>query len=290
MSKRKNSENHAGADNRMDEDGSGSDEDVDMISADFDFFDPAEIDFHGLKSLIRQLLDVDAELINTSELVDLIVSQPLVGSTVKVDGKESDPFAFMTVLNLHAHKDKSVIQTLTTYLRQKLSTIPSLSGPSNLLAPTNTDAQVGLILTERIINMPSEISPPMYSMLLEEIAWAVQENEPYQFTHYLILSKTYQEITSLLAEPDSRPSKKSRKDKSTGGEIFYSHPEDEVLQKHALGYGSFDYSKLPDAGASDAKRAFQEAGIKPQGYLMLIEAAKIEGAVKAITEYLKPPS
>lgn len=75
-----------------------------MINADFDFFDPAEIDFHGLKSLTRQLLDADAELINTSELVDLIVSQPLVGSTVKVDGKESDPFAFMTVLNLQEHK------------------------------------------------------------------------------------------------------------------------------------------------------------------------------------------
>lgn len=75
-----------------------------MINADFDFFDPAEIDFHGLKSLIRQLLDADAELINTSELVDLIVSQPLVGSTVKVDGKESDPFAFITVLNLQEHK------------------------------------------------------------------------------------------------------------------------------------------------------------------------------------------
>ncbi|KAE9985811.1 hypothetical protein EG327_004568 [Venturia inaequalis] len=290
MAKRKNTENHTGADDRMDEDGSGSDEDVDMINADFDFFDPAEIDFHGLKSLTRQLLDADAELINTSELVDLIVSQPLVGSTVKVDGKESDPFAFMTVLNLQEHKDKPVIQTLTTYLRQKLSTIPSLSGPSNLLAPTNTDTQVGLILTERIINVPSEISPPMYSMLLEEIAWAVQEKEPYAFTHYLILSKTYKEITSLLTEPGSRPSKKSKKDNSAEGETFFFHPEDEVLQEHAIGYGSFDYSKLSDAGASDAKRAFQEAGIKPQGYLMLIEASKIEGAVKAITEYLKPPS
>lgn len=130
----------------------------------------------------------------------------------------------------------------------------------------------------------------MYSMLLEEIAWAVQEKEPYAFTHYLILSKTYKEITSLLAEPGSRPSKKSKKDNSAEGELFFFHPEDEVLQEHAIGYGSFDYSKLSDAGASDAKRAFQEAGIKPQGYLMLIEASKIEGAVKAITEYLKPPS
>jgi protein BCP1 len=138
--------------------------------------------------------------------------------------------------------------------------------------------------------MPSEISPPMYTMLLEEIAWANQEKEPYSFTHYLILSKTYKEVTSKLDQEDSRPSKKSKKEKSGGGELFYFHPEDEVFQKHALGYGSFDYSKLADEGASDAKRAFHEAGIKPQGHVMLIEAGKIEGAVKAVAEYLKPPS
>jgi len=32
-------------------------------------------------------------------------------------------------------------------------------------------------------------------MLLEEIAWAQEEKEPYTFSHYLILSKTYIEVT-----------------------------------------------------------------------------------------------
>ena len=59
---------------------------------------------HGLKSLCRQLFDTDAQLFDLSALVDLILSQPLLGSTVKVDGKESDPFAFLTVLNLHEHR------------------------------------------------------------------------------------------------------------------------------------------------------------------------------------------
>jgi protein BCP1 len=78
---------------------------MDMVNVDFEWFDPdAEIDFHGLKSLTRQLFDADAELFNLSELVDLILSQPLLGSTVKVDGKETDPYAFLTVLNLQTHK------------------------------------------------------------------------------------------------------------------------------------------------------------------------------------------
>jgi len=129
----------------------------------------------------------------------------------------------------------------------------------------------------------------MYTMLLEEMEWAVREKEPYQFTHYLILSKVYKEVDSKLDAEDVRPSKKKKKDVEKP-ELFYFHPEDEVFQKHAIAYGSFDYEKLVDEGKSDSKRAFSEAGICPQGHVMLIEADKFEGAVKAIAEYLKPPA
>jgi protein BCP1 len=76
-----------------------------MVNVDFEWFDPQPaVDFHGLKTLLRQLLDVDAQLFNLSELTDLILSQPTLGSTVKVDGNETDPYAFLTVLNLQTHK------------------------------------------------------------------------------------------------------------------------------------------------------------------------------------------
>lgn len=151
---------------------------------------------------------------------------------------------------------------------------------------------MGLVLTEKLLNMPSEIVPPMYTMLLEEIQWAIDEKEPYQFTHYLIWSKVYHEVASALdAESDERPKKKSKASNSGGkGETFYFHPEDEVLQKHALAHGTFDYETKADEGASDSRRVFSESGIKPMGHLILVEAAKFEGAVKAIADYLKPPS
>lgn len=34
---------------------------------------------------------------------------------------------------------------------------------------------VGLILSERLINMPVQLVPPMYKMLKEEIQWAVDD-------------------------------------------------------------------------------------------------------------------
>ncbi|OCK84054.1 hypothetical protein K432DRAFT_389886 [Lepidopterella palustris CBS 459.81] len=269
---------------------SDSDDDMDMIDVDFEWFDPQpEVDFHGIKTLLRQLLDVDAQLFNLSALADLILSQPLLGSTVKVDGNESDPYAFLTVLNLHTHRDNQIIKDLTQYLLSKSTISTSLSALPNLLSPTST-AQVGLILTERFINMPAEIVPPMYNMLLEEIAWALEEKEPYEFSHYLILSKTYTEVASRLDEGENPPQKKKKKKDAQQLETFYFHPEDEVLHKHSVGSTNFDYTRQEDEGASDAKRAFQEMGVRPQGHMILIEGGKFEGAVKAISEYLAQSS
>lgn len=76
-----------------------------IVNVDFEWFDPQPaVDFHGLKNLLRQLFDNDSQEFDLSGLADLILSQPLLGSTVKVDGNESDPYAFLTVLNIQEHK------------------------------------------------------------------------------------------------------------------------------------------------------------------------------------------
>ena len=80
-------------------------QDTNVLDVEFEWFDPQpNYDFHGLKTLLRQLFDVDAQSFDLSALTDLILAQPLLGSTVKVDGNETDPYAFLTVLNLHEHK------------------------------------------------------------------------------------------------------------------------------------------------------------------------------------------
>lgn len=156
---------------------------------------------------------------------------------------------------------------------------------TDLLIGDNQNASIGLILTDRLLNIPSEVVPPMYEMLLEEISWALAEKEPYDFTHYLIISKTYREVISALdgENDDTRRHKKQRKaGKNVAPEVLYFHPEDEILQQHADVFGSFDYLKQAAEGQSDSKRAFQELGIRPQGHMILIEATKFEKAVKAL--------
>ena len=136
--------------------------------------------------------------------------------------------------------------------------------------------------------MPSEVIPPMYTMLMEEIEWAIEEKEPYEFTHYLIVSKEYEETESKLDMEETRPQKKKKK-AGEKSEKFYFHPEDQVLEQHALCHGSFEYTHEHDEGHSDSKRAFQELGIRTKPSMILIEASKFESAVKAVTDFLKPP-
>lgn len=83
-----------------------------MLDVEFEWFDPQpDVDFQGLKTLCRQLFDIDNQLFELSALADLILSQPLLGSTVKVDGNETDPYAFLTVLSLHVHKVRPNVGT-----------------------------------------------------------------------------------------------------------------------------------------------------------------------------------
>jgi protein BCP1 len=112
----------------------------------------------------------------------------------------------------------------------------------------------------------------------------VEDKEPYKFTHYLIVSKTYHEIESTL-DVEERKKKKGKQDPA----LFYFHPEDEVLQKHAIAYGSYPFTKVDDAVA-DSKRAFQEMGVMPMGSMILVEASKFAEAVQAIGDYLSSPS
>ncbi|KAG5439634.1 hypothetical protein PCK2_000768, partial [Pneumocystis canis] len=125
-------------------------------------------------------------------LSDLIVRQELIGSVVKMDGIEGDPLAFLTVLNLNDYQQKTCIKQMLSYMMSKISLNEGFSKTLNgLLKETNEN--VGLILSERLVNMPIQIVPPMYEMLFEEIEWALENKEPYNFSHYIILSRSYQE-------------------------------------------------------------------------------------------------
>jgi len=97
------SEESISSDSNVDSDDESSTDEEQLVNCDFEFFDPQKQDYLGIKHLLRQLFDTDADLFDLGELSEMILAQPLVGSTVKTEGNEGDPLSFLTVLNLRTH-------------------------------------------------------------------------------------------------------------------------------------------------------------------------------------------
>ncbi|ODQ65034.1 hypothetical protein NADFUDRAFT_51633 [Nadsonia fulvescens var. elongata DSM 6958] len=247
----------------------------DIVNVDFDFFDFEEIDYHAVNNLLRQLLDADAPLFELSGLADLILKQK-VGTTIKTDGKESDPFAMLSVVNMKQHADLPVLTKLRDYFIDKVKTNLDFYKRLRKLFTSQNKSSVGLVLSERLINMPVEVIPPMYKMLQEELDIQAKEDNSFDFEYYLVLSKVFTEEISKLEDSDSdsedeRPRKKKVKQASSDQEYPF-HTEDDILHTKATFYHTYTYDR--EGQEADSKRAFQENGIRPKGHLMLIKKEK----------------
>ncbi|KAK9471856.1 p21-C-terminal region-binding protein-domain-containing protein [Dipodascopsis tothii] len=292
MVKRKDTYEEAKGDGHDSSD-SGNESEPEIVDVDFDFFDPRpDIDFHAIRNLLRQTFDADNVLFDLSALTDLILSQNTLGSTVKTDGIESDPFAFLTVINATEHGANPAVRQILDYLLLKSKPQAELNAELKRLVGQSAEdkskrPQVGLILSERLINMPTEVAPPMYRMLVDEMTWAVQDNEPYKFDYYLFVGKSFTEIASKIDEEEDRPKKKKKAGKSSA-QTFYFHAEDETIQAHSDLWMTYKFSK--EAQEADSKRTFQDYGIMTQGQMMLMRASQLAPAIEAMAGLFAVPA
>ncbi|KAK0746557.1 p21-C-terminal region-binding protein-domain-containing protein [Schizothecium vesticola] len=265
---------------------SSSDDDMEIINVDFELFNyDATIDFHGVKSLLRQLFDADASLLDLSGLADAVVDQNTIGSTCKVDDKANDAYAFLTVLNASAAPTDGPVAKLASYLAERARSSDDRAlaeaAPALLSGSGEGGPVVGLVLAERLLNMPAEVIPPMWGCLMDEVEAAVEDGEAYGFTHYVVVSRGYYEVASAL----DGPKVKRAREAPGPGVLRYFHPEDEEVRKHAAAAGTYAFVKEDEVNA-DSKRAFQEMGLKSVGFMMVIEAAAFKGAVDAMRAFV----
>ena len=268
-SEEEESETETEEDSEDEEDLDGSDDDEEEIMVDFEFQDPKETDFHGLKALLKNYLD-GAEF-SSSELCDFIIKQNTVGTVIKAQGAgdENDPIAVMSVVNLTTNKDAPYVKELAAWLKGKC--------PKDLrkkLDGAFGDEGVGLIINERIINVPPETAPPMVNQLFDEIEWATQD-EPTEELKNSFKFKKYLFVTRLFR--DDEPEEEAGKKRKRGGEPVLMHirPEDEFFQE------SGDWSFMWKSKDTEDKDDIQD--LKPMRLCMLVDAS----AVPTVRDALK---
>jgi len=210
---------------------------------------------------------------------------------VKTDGRESDPLAFLTVLNVHVHRDHPSIKAIIEYLLLKSAPNPAFhSILQSLVGPNSTSPNhVGLVFCERLINIPVQIIPPMYRMLADEIKWAIDDNEPYNFSHLLFISRTYRltpeeeaAMQSASTHPNKRQKGSSTSELRSGGAssdsngVYSFHPEDEYIQKAAIHTQDYTFS-------SAEPRAPDAFGLDTGGRVMLVQGDTFQQLMESLS-------
>lgn len=269
-------------------------EEEEIVDVDFDYFDlNPSVDFHATKTFLRQLFGDDASQFDISGLADLILTENAVGTTIKTEGQESDPFALLSVIDATANINKPSVKGILDYVLEKSKTstefnmvLRKLFDSKKTTKDGSKQLRVGLIISERMINMPVEVVPPMYKMLLNEMKSAEDAHEKYQFDYFLVISKIYRMVDAVETEDLAQQQKRLKSKPEVGSDLDYFHYEDIVLEENARYHSHYEYSrKLQE---TDSRRVFTEYGIDPLLSLILLDKKGLEKSAIEMGEKFPP--
>ncbi|KAL1791431.1 BRCA2 and CDKN1A-interacting protein [Sigmodon hispidus] len=226
------------------EDEEEDDEDSDEEDADeieFEAYSISDNDYGGIKKLLQQLF-LKAP-VNTAELTDLLIQQNHIGSVIKQtdvseeSGDEVDEdeiFGFISLLNLTERKGTQCAEQIKELVLSFCENNCEKSMVEQLDKLLNdTSKSVGLLLSERFINVPPQIALPMHQQLQKELAEAQRANMPCGKCYfYLLISKTFVEAGKSCS--------KKRWDGLQQEALMFANAEEEFFyEKAAL---KFSYS------------------------------------------------
>jgi len=278
---------------------SGDHDDEDYVDASFSFFDPRPDDVPRLRSLLLDVarsLPVPDAAVHAHALAEAVAAQTRVGTTVRVDDGEGsgaavvgEALGFITVLPVATHA--AVLAPLLAAIGSATAAKDGASGGGGVWAAAAAGAKIGVVLSERVVNLPPALVPWLHTALWDELSWAL-EDEPtaalraaYALTHFVI-------ITDVYAQTGGAPTSKRRKAKQRrtgGGDAAAAIP----LPAASEGARDFGFTRVEDGAWFRAAAAVAlwpipgesaaRGGLTRQRLAMLVPAAAVPAARAEIT-------
>ncbi|XP_012255522.2 protein BCCIP homolog isoform X2 [Athalia rosae] len=257
------------------------------IQVDFEGRNPQDPDFDGIKTLLQQLF-LKAHL-DLGALTNLIISQNYVGSVVKQsanDAEDSDEednaidvFGITTVVNISDRQNQPCVKQLRDLLKvlsEEHATDATNTMIRNVLE--NDAAPLGLLINERFINIPAQISVPLLENLLSEVKRAKEKKMPFNFSYYILICKLYKTENSKTKVE----SKKTNKNKdSSQAEVLWSNLEEEIFAEEADCEFEFSVEKDSDSGLAGSWTE-GDSEMTPYRKVLLFEASKLPSIIEKI--------
>ncbi|CAK6436007.1 unnamed protein product [Pipistrellus nathusii] len=256
------------------------------VNVEFEAFSISDSDYDGIKRLLQQLF-LKAP-VNTAELTELLIQQSHIGSVIKQtdvsedsddDVDEDEVFGFISLLNLTERKGTPCAEQIKALALRGCAKSCEKSVVEQLDKLLNDSSRpVGLLLSERFINVPAQVALPLHRQLQKELAEAHKTNKPCGKCHfYLLISKTF-------AEAGKNNSKKNQSSQKKDELMFAKAEEEFFYEKAAL---RFSYSVQEESDSCLGGRwSFDDVPMQPLRTVMLVPCDRMGEVMAALEEHL----
>jgi len=242
-----------------------------LLQMEFEGVEAQDSDIASMARLLNQLVRESG--VDPDQLAKVLVSQNYIGSVLKPaiddmdlddneDPEDQPAFAIHSIVNI-THRQEPVIQDVFKFLRKYIRDLKVKVEKGNKifeeLISDNKMSEamtVGLLIKERMVNMPMALLHPSLLSLMSDIDKAAKVNMPYKFTHLLYWSKMY----------------------INEGEFCHYDAEDAWFEENSLEHFSYPL-KFADTVMVKSDEP-KEVGATPIRRVYVIEFAKIHSFIE----------
>ena len=196
--------------------------DDEIENVEFNFSNILESDYHSLNSLLQP--NFQFEKINVGNLSDFLISQHEdVGTTIRAGDLVFGVFSYVSLThNLQKKEHSPFFDDFLNFLKLKLNSTDE-KNKSKIMEILQKNFNLGLIISERVVNLPEETVPPALGLATKEIneCREVEENsydKRFDFDYLILISKFVK-----ITEETRKDNKKIKKDEyiKESNEAYY---------------------------------------------------------------------
>lgn len=277
----------------MSPDENAEEEDMEIneqIQVDFEGFGIQDSDFHGIRQMLQQLFPKDN--IDISEVSNIIIRQNFIGTLLKQGEMQDDDsdddeyldqvFGVTSCISCNGmHNLNPAIGNVMSFLSDKCSTYATddkiKAAFKKILEAKKEESCLGWIINERFINIPPQVSLPMFEKLQMELGEARGKKHKtcYDFTHYMMICKTF--TTGIMKDGS----------KFQPDVLEYINSEEELFAEDA--YVQFTYPVAGGAAMVGGKWDEDSAEMQPCRTVLIFEKDKVTSIMGRLKEQLSVP-
>jgi protein BCP1 len=196
--------------------------DDEIENVEFNFSNILESDYHSLKSLIQP--NFQFENINVGDLSDFLISQHEdVGTTIRAGDMGFGVFSYVPLSQQIQKKQHSpFFDEFFNFLKLKANNADE-KNKSKIMEILQKNYNLGLIISERVVNLPEETVPPALGLATKEINECREVEEKdydkrFDFDYLILISKFVK-----ITEERRKDNKKVKKDENIkeNNEAYY---------------------------------------------------------------------